>query len=368
MKVLLISATYPTFLCGVGAYAKAFAGALSKTGVSVEVLTSASATEDLDYDSGVIVHREVTRWSVFNWGQLSDIINRVAPDIVHIQYPTYLNKKGATIVLFPVFIRLFCNKPVVVTLHEFSESSLLGRVRNVLLLLTANYIAFTNLVDQKRLSLLLNVFRIPHTYVPLGSAFETESMDNVKTIRDSYLGVFLGRMDKSKGEEDVIRALQNLKEGRIRIAFLTESDLNNPYHVGLRKLAEELGVSGKVIWFDQINNESIIEYLNRVRFAVIPYRFGVKEKHSTFKDVLVHGIPFITTRSQWTPSFLIHKKNVYFVDQHNIGELSRAIDEVVVDKELSDTLSNGLLLLAENFSWRTIVEKFNQIYVGLIVR
>ena len=361
MRVCLISASFPKVQCGVGKHTYFLAGSLKKAGISVSVLTSKDEKVETETNQKVEILPTVEWWSVFNIGQILGEIKRINPEIVHFQYPTKMNKRGVTVVFIPLLVRVCLRKHAVLTLHEFSESSFFGKIRNLLLVIFSSRTIFPNSVDLRAVSLLMPFLRNRFDHVALGPTIEV-ARDTDKGS-DKFIS-FLGYMDGSKGEMVLLQSLPYVKDKNLKVLFLSALDTSNPYHKKLERLSYELGVADNVRWFKTLVDVQISAYLQKSEFCVIPYKEGVKEKHSTFLDAVSHGLPIITTKPYFPLPYLRQGENVYFVSPLTPYNLASSINKLLSDKVLREKLKYGVKKLNKRFTWEEAGRKVIQIYKG----
>jgi glycosyltransferase involved in cell wall biosynthesis len=86
--------------------------------------------------------------------------------------------------------------------------------------------------------------------------------------RDELL--FVGRLDRQKGAEVALRALAGLRGPAAALALRVVG--SGPDEAGLRRLAGELGVAGRVCWDGQLPQAELAERYRRAALLVVPGR------------------------------------------------------------------------------------------------
>jgi len=145
-RIAYISSTFPNFNgCGIGSYAGYLTKALAQEGHDIHVITT-DIPEILAQFGGVKIHKIIKNWSIGEVPQLSKIFNQIRPDILHINHPTSIaGKKSRVLVnLLPELNKLLWKLPVVTTIHEFKNVSLLGKIKLIPLIWGSDAVTATN--------------------------------------------------------------------------------------------------------------------------------------------------------------------------------------------------------------------------------
>jgi len=117
-RVALITGSFPLEICGVGDYSARLAEHLAPW-CDVHVITSWGEGEK-NGAGGPTVHRVMNSWSLRKVPFLVSLIRKIAPDVIHIQYPTRGYGAGTLPYLVPLLGWLM-GKPSVQTWHERPE-------------------------------------------------------------------------------------------------------------------------------------------------------------------------------------------------------------------------------------------------------
>ena len=371
MRVALISGTFPYDLCGVGLHTSYLARALSMRGIDVHVVTATRhlASESL---SGINIILHQTRpFGVRATFEVRSLIERIKPDIIHMQLPVRYNQLGA--IVFCLLLRFITRGiPFLLTLHEFSEGRMLSRVRGAALIASAPYVLFTNPND---LVLAIQLFPWRQScffHVPLGPTLPLE-IENERAIgqpRDSHSIAYLGIIYPRKGLEVLLRALVQLKDELpgIRVHVLSRFIPRESYHRAIYRMAEELGILEKVVWYENLTDEEIVRQLRRCAITCLPYPGGATFRRSTLLEALTAGTAVITTKGLRTPPDLQHGHNVYLVPPGDPEALAAAIRSLVSSPDLVSVLCRGGVALAKRFSWQRIAAETETVYRELLRR
>lgn len=91
--------------------------------------------------------------------------------------------------------------------------------------------------------------------------------DTLRLTREKFF-LYLGRIEKSKGVFDLLKAFSRIKQDiwDYRLLFIGDGAAS----AQLRKMVERLKLRGKVHILGQIPFEEVVDYLQRARALVIP--------------------------------------------------------------------------------------------------
>ena len=416
MKVCLISGEYPPMQGGVGDYTRELACALLALGVEVHVITSMRAAVG-GQRSAVsrqqpVVHPHIPRW---NWRALLAIqrlLDRLTPDIVHVQYQTAAYGMHPAINFLPLWLRQ--RRPhlrTVITYHDLRVPYLFpkaGRLRWWVTLAPARWahgVIVTNVEDRSKLEVggwrlgtgnrgfdlqsPISNLQSP-VLIPIGSnihpnpppGFDRTAWRERWGVRtDEILLVYFGFLNASKGGETLVEALAELvRRGTpVRLMMLGgqvgDSDpTNRAYLERVERLIGELGVNDRVFWTGFLPPGEVSAALLSADLAVLPYRDGASFRRGSLMAVLAHGVPIVTTRPRPVPETgsladvprLVDGVNARLVPPDDPSALAGAIAELSADLGLRRRLGEGARELARAFTWDKIAAQTRAVYERLL--
>lgn len=369
MNICLISGTYPNVVCGVGFHCYFLAETLASLGHRVSVITTQSNVipHCLLTQPNPLIYPLISYGTISSWFAARKVIEAINPDVINIHLPVRTDTL-LSVLAFPILRYLIRSKPVILTLHEFSEGLWMSKVRGILLIHVARYVIFPNLNDY---NLAMRVFpRRSHDFfhAPLGPTLLFPR--NIEDIgeRDRYSIAYLGILHPRKGLETLLRSMSEVVKAvpQIYLHILSSFDDTNRYHLYVQGLAERLGVGKNIKWYKDLSLSNIAEILIRCNITCLPYPKGATFRHSTLLEALTAGTAVITTKTSRTPPDLIHGHNVWFVRPEDPHDLAQAIVRLIMDDSLTDELRIGGMELSKQFSWTIIGEKITQIYSKII--
>lgn len=165
----------------------------------------------------------------------------------------------------------------------------------------------------------------------------------------------VGRLVKSKGFDDVLRAFSILRQS-VPIAKLVIVG-DGPEALSLRNSANSLGLQQSVEFKGILKGKTLQNEYERSSVFVLASK-RVKEDPATeaFGLVLVeaamHAKPLIGTRIGGIPEIVRDGENGILVSQNNPEELARAMIKLLSDRQLNLKMGKNSLEIAKtNFTW-----------------
>jgi glycosyltransferase involved in cell wall biosynthesis len=385
VRILFVTGEFPPMQGGVGDYTREIALALHEEGCEVHVLTSTRS----DPASLLTVHPTIERWNWTCWGMVLELVSRLQPDVVHIQYQAAAYAMHPAINLLPRRLaRLGAGRPrTAVTFHDlkvpylFPKAGPLRRwIVNELARRSDAAIA-TNREDFEALKGALNAAEPKVALIPIGSNITPSLPDNFE--RDAWrarwgagagdlLLCFFGFINDRKGVDTLLQALHLLAaepQGSVQPLLLfvggrtgTSDPTNIAYLAQTERTIAELGLAERVFWTGYVPSEEVSASFLAADLCVLPYRDGVSFLHGTFHAALAHGVPILTTEPRVALPELVHGENVYLVRPNEPQALARAIVELAQAPELRCRLGTGAGVLAEQFRWNKIAADTLDLY------
>jgi glycosyltransferase involved in cell wall biosynthesis len=386
VKVLLVSGEFPPMQGGVGDYTREIGLALRDLGLQVHVVASVQAGPV----KGLAVHPAVGQWNWGCWGVLLDLIHRLQPDVVHVQYQAAAYAMHPAINLLPWRVRrLGAGRPrTVVTFHDLKVPYLFpkaGRLRRWVvseLARRSDAAVATNREDFERLRAEL---ASPPALIPIGSNIAPRLPPGYdrETWRarwgagpDDLLLCFFGFINERKGVDTLLRALDLLVSNpsnpiKPRLLFIGgQTGASDPTNVAYlsrtRALIGELGLAERVCWTGFVAAEEVTASFMASDLCVLPFRDGVSFLHGTFHAALAHGVPILTTRPRVHLPELVDGENLCIVTPESPEALAEAITRLADVPALRHRLGVGARTLANEFGWDRIALQTLELYRGIL--
>lgn len=126
----------------------------------------------------------------------------------------------------------------------------------------------------------------------------------------------------------------------------------------LSELCENLFISEKVVFADNINEEELVILYSYAMYLVFPslYEgFGLP-----LVEAMSTGCPVTCSNLSSIPEVI--ENNCLYFDPYNIKEISQALEQMYLDEGLRNKLSQQGLIRAKDFSWEKTAYQTYQIY------
>jgi len=378
MRVAIISGSFPPIRCGNSEGTQHLCLTLARLGLEVELVTTNTPelavlpSRSLDFG----LRPEIRRWNFRSAPKLVEIVRRLAPDVVHIEYPTVPYGWHPMINLFPLILRLLKPQyPVVTRLHEFSCAHPLRKLSVLPLVLGSHRIIVPAEIERRGVEQLLPLVKSKIIVVPVGTNIAVTDDPEFERARwRDRLGVdekqtllcYFGFLSKTKDIETLLRAVRLVAKSGARVKLLMIAELDkdrNLRHRVISNLIEELALSETIVWTGYTDATHLSNFLKSADVIVLPFKDGVSFRRSTFMAGIAHGLPVITTLREEHPDGLLHRENVMLVPVGDAQALVDALHDVLSSSQLRRRLSVGAKKLAERFSWENVGRAVLAVYL-----
>jgi glycosyltransferase involved in cell wall biosynthesis len=181
--------------------------------------------------------------------------------------------------------------------------------------------------------------------------------------------VFFGFIRPEKGIDLLMEAVRALREEipdvRLTIAGSVVYPEERSHLVALRERAQTKALAGAVRFLTKFLDDAEISALMQdAAVIVLPYRDRFVEVSLLVHDVAGYGVPLICSDSPRFGELIDGVDCLKVVPEAT--ELARAIRRILLDADLSRTLSEGLLRRARQESWDSVAAKHVALYRRLL--
>jgi glycosyltransferase involved in cell wall biosynthesis len=395
MKLLLVSAAFPPHRSGEATNAFFLSREIAARGIEVDVLTTMGAAAS--DRAGVRVHPIMRDWSWSEVGRLRRFVKRVQPDAILLMYIGWTYRFEFMITFAPTYLKAMLPGVPFVTRFENTmgadprHTSMLSRtIRKLAARIGSrddvDYSFGTLLRDSDHVIVLSEAHRLtlasclpaverkitvlpPSINMRLSDPGEGSARRRGRAMLGledgDFVVAYIGYLHAGKGLESLLRAVQSLGRERheLRLVLIggsiaPESGNAETYAQELRELARGLGIEDRVRWTGEYtwDREDASLYLRAADACVLPFRKGIHLNNSSVASVTAHGLPLVSTRGELVERAFVDGENILFCQPESPGELARAIERVMDDRELRERLAAGASRLAADwFSWDRLV-------------
>lgn len=331
MRIALFTETYLPYINGVVTHVKALRDGLEKLGHEVLVVTANTKTLHHYIEDGVLNCPAKTFKKFYNYGLASPIsarrlalLKKFRPDVIHIHNEFGVGLSG-------IIMAKQLKIPLVYTLHTMWDDYLYyivpPRMVPALKRISHRYLRFLaekanaltgpskkvqEFFDECGVYKSVNVVPNP---VEL-DVFNPQSvnMERVEEIRRSY-GIaddemavaFCGRLGKEKSVDILFKYFaKTIKpEDKIKLVIMGEG----PCLDELRELADEIGVSDKVIFTGKVEHEDLVDYYGACQLYITA---SVSDTNSiSMKEAMAVGLPVIHIKDPLNAGQIVDGVNGY---------------------------------------------------------
>jgi glycosyltransferase involved in cell wall biosynthesis len=367
----MITGTFPPLKCGVGDYSSILFETLSnKNDLSIYIIT----TEGIGYMDSANVFSIIKKWNFTSYKVLMNAINKINPDIVHIQYPTTEYKKYTFINFLPVVLKLKKYK-VITTVHEFSDSSLLGQLRVLPNLIFSDAIIVVDPRFKNDATKFKLVKQDSIHYINIGSNIPMSSLAHKekKQFKEKVLGDnnkfvigYFGFINEKKGLETILNALVELKKTKYEIVFLVIGELNESdnYHKKLKNMIIDLELQDEVVITGYLPKEDVGNYISITDMMALPFVNGVSSRNGSFLAAIQENKSVITTNPENSRLDIEYNK-VYFLEKYDEVDKFKGFVELFIN---ADKSSDNIDVNMDNtrINWGNIGDEHYNLYKSLI--
>ena len=332
MKVALITGSYPPDVCGVAGYSHRLAQSLEHKGANVVVISG-------------------RQWKVSGVAALNSEIKSIGADVVHLQYPA----TGFGRHLGPQLLSVL--RPMVITIHECSQTHLLRRLSLLPLALRAQTVIFTNKYEQTYALRFVPWIRDCSAVIPIGTNVlpgesETPKLPNLVT--------YFGLIRPQKGLEEVLHLARLFKQRANGLAVRIVGTVlpgSEGYYAQLRNASQDLPLQ----WVMDLDGDALSSALAQTQVSYLPYPDGASERRGSLIAMLVNKAAILTTHGSHTPCIL--ESAVQFAESP--VEAVELAENLFNSPALLNSMQRQSAELSARFSWNSIAENHMAIYQRL---
>jgi glycosyltransferase involved in cell wall biosynthesis len=265
MRVLMVSGSWPPEPCGVGHYASMLSTSLEEGGIEV-VRFGAEQALNVRY-----LHRTLA--------QLRDL----APDLIHLQYPTMAYGRS----IGPPLFAMLARSPIIVTLHEFKSFRFYRLPWFLTYALCADALVFTTAFEREDFLLRLRRVPVVNEIIPIGSNVPSGPAQARKPRSVCYFGLIM----PDKGLEQFIELMQ-LLAGQGFTFTVIGSIPQKWFGYGEQIVTKIRSLGGHMVMNE--TPDVIAMQLRRHSYAYLPFPDGATDKRGSLLAALVNRLNILT--------------------------------------------------------------------------
>ena len=317
---------------------------------------------DSSYQYPEQVRLELTQEDVASYERAADFLNFNGNDLVCLQheYGIYGGRAGRNILALLRRLKM----PLVTTLHTVlrdpdpHQRAVLEEIAQisdrlvVMSELAAEMLREVYAVPAGKIDV------IPHGVPDMQFMDPNYYKDKFGTEGKSVLLTF-GLLSPNKGIENVIRALPAILEQHPNVVYIV-SGVTHPhirrrdgerYREGLRALAEELGVSGQLIFNDRfVSTEELVEHVGAADIYITPYKQEAQIVSGTLAIALGAGKAIVST-PYWHARELLADKRGVIVPFEDPGAIAEAVLALLENDAERHAMRKRAYLYSRGTTW-----------------
>lgn len=179
---------------------------------------------------------------------------------------------------------------------------------------------------------------------------------------DKYNLIFVGRLEKVKGVDILIRALKKVHEKYLNANLTIIGDGSERYE--LEELAEKIEVKEYVNFLGRQND--VIDYLDKAGIFIYPSTWEEGFGISVVQAMARRCIP-VTFRKGGLPEIIKDGENGYIVDNVNDEDLAKTIEKIInLPKNKRETMINNAINTASNYTIEKTIQLVKKAYDNLM--
>jgi len=190
---------------------------------------------------------------------------------------------------------------------------------------------------------------------------------------DDRMVLFVGRIERLKGVETLIRAMSQLKRagvhGPLHLAIIggdpdASSDDITAEMLRLQQLCDELDMDQTVVFLGKRRQDTLQYYYSAAEVVVLPSHY--ESFGMVALEAMACGTPVIASDVGGL-SFLVQDgKTGFTVPDGDAGQLQARLSQLLADRSLRDSLGAAATAYARDFSWDRIARQIHAVYRELV--
>lgn len=283
------------------------------------------------------------------------------PDVVHVQcfgpngtYARVLAKRMRTPLVVTAHGETLADDNGVFTTSPFAMHSLRVALADAVAVTACSRTALDDLVARFGLPRARGV--IVFNGIDLAETAERSS----GAISGRYIAA-VGRLQPVKGFDLLVRAFAqaNLPED-VRLVI----GGGGPELEKLRSLADELGVSERVVLPGWLDRSDVIDLQRGASIGVVPSRF--ESFGIAVLELWRAGTPLIATTHGGPPEFVRDQVDGLLIDPEDVPALARSLEEILGDRTRARSLAAAGAVRVRNFTWDRVADEYEAVYERII--
>ena len=192
---------------------------------------------------------------------------------------------------------------------------------------------------------------------------DPQSMISQYSLKKSRVALFVGRIEKKKGIQYLLRAAPKIASEFPDFKIL----LVGPdwgYQKELKKIAKSTKIENMVIFAGQLNELDLLKAYNLSEFSILP-SLG-EATGLTILESMAAGKPIVASRLPTISEFVKHGQNGILFEPGDPEKLANSIISLMSNQKLREKLIQNGKIISEQRDWSKIVKMITDIYKMII--
>lgn len=203
---------------------------------------------------------------------------------------------------------------------------------------------------------------IPHTScVPMSKQL-LEKVSNKYSLKNKFVVSYLGRIQKYKGLDQVIRALPSIIQKHPEVLFIAiGKDAGD--RVRLVDLARSLKVTNHILFTGEVNEKEKLALLELSEIFVFPSEweaFGIATL-----EAMARGNAVVSSATEGSMFLIKNKVNGFLFEYGRSALLGKHVSCLIENKKIREAMQTRNRLKAKQFFWEKIASDLENVYLSI---
>ncbi|MDX1902866.1 MAG: hypothetical protein SFU27_01810 [Thermonemataceae bacterium] len=327
LKIALISNKFPPYPCGVGDYAYNLANSLA-TYEDNEVYIITPHWEEQTKKTFLRGLLKFSTWGITSTFRIIKSLKKQKIQITHIQNTS---TKNIYYYIIPLFIRLLTKAKVIITIHEHTTKTKVGKLANLLSMFFCHHI----IVQEKEyIPIFKSIFFLKKkeiTFVSTPSNIPKSTLqqkdEEIKALRAKYMKnhqlliTYFGFLVEHKGVSDIFEVCEPTRDFILIISNF--ETFASPYSENIKNIINSPKWLNSSFCTGFIPAEAVADLLHVSDICIFPFKDGKKNRNASFSAAQLQGTYCITTHESLRG--YQSDEHTYYASTNNIDELKKGI-------------------------------------------
>jgi glycosyltransferase involved in cell wall biosynthesis len=175
--------------------------------------------------------------------------------------------------------------------------------------------------------------------------------------------IYIGRISREKSIDVIILAFNKIVKKHIKTNLILIGD--GPEKNKLISLVKKLKMQNKVIFTGFIDRNKLISENLVLLGDVFITASKTENQPVSILEAISFGLPVIGVNMKGIPELVENNKNGFLFKEDDIKEITRHMENLLMNKKLRDRMSKGSLKIVKNHLIKNSVKKLEKIYSNL---